>query len=112
VQVLHFVKPHDINKLREELEAQGVVILDLAHTEEEIWIGIPDDAPQSMIDTVNAVVAAHDPTPPPPPKTPQEILMEKLTAIDFDTPTAIDELKAELNELKAAYLEYLNSISQ
>jgi hypothetical protein len=91
VQYLHFVKEHDIAKLWSELEAAGVVILDMYHTETEIWIGIPADAPQEMIDAVNTVVANHDPTPLPPPPTPDEIVIQELQAA-----TTLDEVKAAL----------------
>ncbi|AUS07426.1 hypothetical protein C1X05_00165 [Laceyella sacchari] len=52
---------------------------------------------------VSAVVNAHIPTAPPPPMTPQE----KIDQIDFDGAQSTDELKAKLNELKAALLEWV-----
>lgn len=91
MQILHYVKQHDIDKLRNELETAGVVILYLAHTDEEIWIGIPDDAPQEMIDACNTVVANHDPTPPPPPPSPDEVVIQELQAA-----TTLDDVKAAL----------------
>lgn len=97
MQMLHYVKPHNIDKLRGELESAGVVILSLEHTDDEIWIGIPDDAPQQMIDAANTVVANHDPTPLPPPPTPDQQFKSALQALT--SPTAADLKNALLTWL-------------
>jgi hypothetical protein len=91
VQYLHFVKEHNIDRLYQELIDAGVTVLDLMHTDTDIWIGIPADAPQEMIDAVNTVVANHQPIPLPPPPTPDDIVIQELQAA-----TTLDEVKSAL----------------
>lgn len=89
MQTLHFTKPHEINQLRQELEARGIQIIDLAHRDDDIWITVADDAP---VATIEEVVNAHVPAPPPPPPpTPDELVIQEL-----QTATTLDEVKAAL----------------
>jgi len=70
---LVFRKNALLSKLADELFASGLVsplredgTPSIYGTSEEVWVFIPDNTPQEVIDQITAIVTAHDPTPPPP----------------------------------------------
>lgn len=89
---LHYIKAHYLQQLYNELIAAGMDPLwPIGEDGDNIYIDVPDDCPQSMIDKIAQTVSNHIPNPPPPPKLPDEILIDDLNAA-----TTLDQVKAAL----------------
>lgn len=87
---LHYSNVHP-NKLHDEIRAAGINPWPVESKGSEVWLGLPDNTPQTTIDQINAIVSAHDPTPP--------------TVVDPDAELeAAIQGATTLEELKAALL--------
>jgi len=95
---LTYTKTVLLSKLHDELLAAGVVVAgrdrvegkpdDTGVTCSEVYITIPDDAPKEIIDQIETVVNAHDPTLPPPPLQSIKITTDKIEIIADGVDTA------------------------
>ena len=79
---LTFKKQCLLSKLADELISNGINPIRenntsaIHGTETEVYIYIPDDTPQDMIDQITTIVNAHDPTPLPPQPTQDDYLLD------------------------------------
>lgn len=76
---LTYTKANLLTKLHDELIAAGIPLDNgglspVQGKDDEIYIYVADDTPQTTIDQITAIVNAHDPTPPPQSPTQEERL--------------------------------------
>jgi hypothetical protein len=62
-----------------------------------------DDNLSELIQLATDIVQRHVPAPPPDPK---EVFCEKVSSMNFDQSSSLEELKSILSELKAALLDF------
>ncbi|MGX9708875.1 hypothetical protein [Laceyella tengchongensis] len=66
-----------------------------------------DDNLSELIQVATDIVQQHVPAPPTPqPPDPKEVFCEKVSSMNYDQSSSLEELKSILSELKAALLDF------
>jgi hypothetical protein len=108
VIILQFTKPHNLMQLHQELIKEGLDPILVEGKEEtgDIRLGFADNTLSELVQLAIDIVQRHVPAPPPPPPPdPKEVFFERVSSLDFNQASSLEELKPILSELKAALLE-------